>query len=71
VTVWRCAHADCTFVLYPKQQAFLLGRATECWTCGDAFRMSEENLAEDLPLCRKCREPELVNALDELLSDNK
>lgn len=67
IALWRCAHRYCNYTLYPKQELFLVGQATTCWSCDNEFAMSAESLQTDLPVCPTCRMTEEDQAIAALL----
>jgi hypothetical protein len=64
--IWRCALDGCSYAVYRGQQAFIIGKYTMCWECGEdsithIFTLTEEDLENPNithPTCWACKTKE-------------
>lgn len=59
-SIWSCAHPDCNHFIWHSQEMILIGRSSICWSCDNKFPLDEDALKEEMPLCFKCRNPEIT-----------
>ena len=61
IKVWRCALPDCSHWMPPYLEEMIIGRTSLCWECSEQFTLDEDAIAEDMPRCIKCRQPEIAD----------
>lgn len=54
-SIWKCAIAGCTTIMYSYLRDAMIGRFSLCNGCGAQFTLTEDNLTEDFPTCAKCK----------------
>ena len=52
--VWACALEDCTHYMPQHMENFVPGKVSLCWSCGEKFRLTNENMVNEKPICDKC-----------------
>lgn len=75
--LWHCA--DCShYVPSNIPQSYIIGRESICWGCRKEFKLGEDNIRQDRPICFNCItgiKPKAVerieDALEEILREAK
>lgn len=55
-SLWRCALDECNHYMPAHLTETVVGRTSICWSCGIRFRLDEDNMKLDKPVCASCNE---------------
>lgn len=53
--LWACALPDCGHHMPKHYENSVIGKYSFCWTCPKQFRLTPENMVDDMPRCDDCR----------------
>lgn len=53
--VWCCALPDCSHHMPKHYENAVIGKYSICWNCDKEFRLTPENMTDDMPTCDNCK----------------
>ncbi len=66
--LWACALPDCQHHMPVHYEGLLNGKDSICWQCNGRFKLNEQNMKIDRPICESCRLGITENEVDLPLS---
>ena len=71
--LWHCSLPDCShYMPLNMPSSIMIGKASICWDCGKEFRLGEENLEYDRPICFNCIagiKSRQIESIDDILNE--